>query len=84
MSDRFVNNQPGLEAPATRHYAISPANSNLAVRPRCLLVTVAGDVVVQDEAGTNITYPAVPAYTYLLIRAVQVRTSTTATVVGLD
>jgi hypothetical protein len=86
MADRFETypSVGSIEAPASRHYAITPANSNLAIRPRALIVTVAGDVAIQDELGTNITYAAVPAYTILPIRAVQVRTATTATVVGWD
>lgn len=84
MPDRFELHGAGLDAPAFRHYAITPANTDLAVRPRALMVTATGDVVIQDEAGVNITYPAVPAYTLLPFRAVQVRTGTTATVVGWD
>jgi len=85
MADRFSDRQAsGLADPATRHYAITPANSDLSVRPRALMVTVTGNVEIRDEAGTTITYSSVPAYTLLPIRAVQVRTGTTATVVGLD
>lgn len=84
MPDNFANHGSGLSSPATRHYAITPANTDLVDRPRALLVTVSGDVVVRDEAGVNITYPAVPAYTILPFRAVQVRTGTTATVVGWE
>jgi hypothetical protein len=84
MADRFETLMSGLDAPAARHFSITPANTDLAFRPRALIVTVAGDVVIQDELGTNITYAAVPAYTILPIRAVQVRTGTTATVVGWD
>lgn len=84
MPDRFENTAPGMAGPATKHYAITPANADLAWRPRALLVTATGDVVIRDEAATDITYAAVPAYTLLPIRAVQVRTGTTATVVGLE
>ncbi len=84
MPDRYTNERQTLEAPASRHYAITPANADLAWRPRALMVTATGDVVIQDEAGTVVTYAAVPAYTLLPIRAMQVRTGTTATVVGWD
>ena len=86
MADRFETYPSigSIEAPASRHYAITAANSDLAIRPRALIVTVAGNVEIRDEAGTTITYSSVPAYTILPIRAVQVRTGTTATVVGWD
>lgn len=84
MADRFETYSAGLTGPASRHFAITPANTDLAFRPRCLMVTATGDVVIQDELGVNVTYAAVPAYTLLPFRAVQVRTGTTATVVGWD
>lgn len=86
MADRFETypSVGSIDAPASRHYAITPANSDLAIRPRALMVTVTGDVIIQDELGVNVTYAAVPAYTLLPFRAVQVRTGTTATVVGWD
>lgn len=83
MADPFQSHSSGLSSPATRHFTITPANSDLSIRPRSLFVTVTGDVVVRDEGGTDITYAAVPAYTEIPIRAMQVRTGTTATVVGL-
>lgn len=84
MADRFETNMAALDSPASRHFAITAANTDLAFRPRALLVTVTGDVVIRDETGIDITYPAVPAYTVLPFRAIQVRAGTTATVVGWD
>lgn len=84
MADRFANTITGLDGPAARHFAITPANADLAFRPRGLIVTVTGDVVIRDDLGIDVTYAAVPAYTILPFRAMQVRTGTTATVVGWD
>ena len=83
MADRFEGTSSGISGPATRHYAITPANSDMAVRPRALYVTVSGDLVLRDEAGTDVTY-AVTAGQVITFRALQVRTGTTATVVGWD
>lgn len=48
-----------------------------------LMVTVTGDVVAQSVAGTNLTYPAVPAYTIIPGKFVRVmQAGTTATVQG--
>jgi hypothetical protein len=81
MADRFKNLNPGLTAPAFRHFTVSPANANLPHKVRALYIAADGDLVVRDELGTDITY-AVAAGQILPIRAVQVRTGTTATVVG--
>lgn len=84
MADNFPTISAANGAPAVRHYAITPGNTDLAIRPRALMVTVEGDVIIRDELGTDVTYSTVPAYTILPFRAVQVRTGTTATVVGWD
>ncbi len=84
MADRFERSGPDLQSSGVRHVAITPANSDLAYRPRGLWVTVAGDVVIRDELGVDVTYPSVPAHTLIPFRAVQVRTGTTATVIGWD
>jgi hypothetical protein len=84
MADRFSDRQSsGLADPATRHYTITPANSDLAIRPRALFVKVAGDLVIRDELGTDQTYP-VNVGDVIPFRAVQIRTGTTATVIGWD
>lgn len=88
--DRFVTLQRlianrSLNGPATRHYAITPNDgADLPVRPRALFVTVAGNVVIRDEEGVDVTYP-VSVGDVLTFRAVRVlATGTTATVVGWD
>lgn len=84
MEDRFNGMSVGLNSTGVRHYAITPADDDLPVRPRTLLVVVGGNVVITDEAGTTLTYPNVPAYVEIPIRAVQVNIGTNATVVGID
>jgi hypothetical protein len=81
MADPFANYATSVSGPARRHFAISPADANLAIVPRALFCTVAGNVVIRDEGGTDVTYPMV-AGDILPFHAVQVRASTTATVVG--
>jgi hypothetical protein len=83
MADRFDETALNVFGPATRHYAITAADSDLAVRPRALYVLTDGDLVLRDEQGTDITYP-VTAGSVLTIRAIQVRAASTATVVGWD
>lgn len=83
MADRFSNTSGGSDGPGTRHYAITAADSDIPVRPRCLFVLTDGNLVLRDEVGTDITYP-VTAGMQVPFRAVQVRAASTATVVGWD
>ena len=83
MADRFENTVLNVFGPGTRHYTITAADSDLAVRPRALYVLTDGDLVLRDEQGTDITYP-VTAGLVLPFRATQVRSTSTATVVGWD
>jgi hypothetical protein len=81
MADRYKNQNPGLTSPAFFHYTITPADSNLPLKVRALYVQAPGNVVIRDQDGTDVTYTVV-AGQILPIRAVQVRSGTTATVVG--
>lgn len=83
MSDPFASHARGLESPASRHFAITPANGvDLATRPRVLKVLTAGTLCVRDGAGVIVSYPVV-AGEILQISAVGVEASgTTASVVG--
>jgi hypothetical protein len=81
MADPFSNHAAGLTSPAFRHFAITPADENLAFRVRALCVTADGTLVIRDETDTDVTYN-VFAGQILPIRAVQVRAASTATVVG--
>jgi len=77
--DAFDTNSPGLTSPATKHFDITPHDSNeLATKPRGIYVGVAGDVVLTDENGTDCTYKN--ASGVLPVRAVKVKsTGTSAT-----
>ena len=81
MSDPFKSNAPGLSSPATRHYTVTPANADLPIIPRALFIAEAGEVVVRDIEGTDVTYD-LDAGILLPFRAQQVRTGTTATVIA--
>ena len=81
MSDPFKTFGTGKSSPANRHFAITPADADLEIRPRALYVNGAGSLVIRDEEGTDVTY-TVEAGQILPIRAIQVRAATTATVVG--
>lgn len=80
MADGFDRHTTGPEAPATRHFAITPNDAaDLPSTPRAIRANVAGDVVLRDASGTDVTY-TVAAGELLLFRAVRVlATGTTAT-----
>ena len=80
MADPFASNASGLDSPATRHFSITPADSDLAIRPRAIRCGGAGNLVIRDEAGTDVTY-AVSAGEVLAFRAIQVRAASTATAI---
>ena len=82
MADPFDTFSSSLDAPASRHFTITAANSDLDTRPRSLYCNTSGVVVVRDGGGIDVTYN-VTAGQILPIRAVQVRIGTTATVIGL-
>lgn len=76
-TDTFVTNSPGLTSPATKHFAITPNDStDLDPVPRAIYVGTAGDLVVQDQAGTSCTYKN--AAGVVPIRAKRVMVSSTA------
>lgn len=81
--DTFSTFEPGLSDVASRHFAITPSDDDdLAIRPRGLYCTVAGNAVIRDELGVDITYPLTVGQ-ILPFRGVRIlATNTTATVVG--
>ena len=81
MIDLFQSTATGISGPANRHFAITPADEDLAIRPRAIYVSADGNVVIRDDEGPDITY-AVTAGQIIPFRAVQIRAATTATVVG--
>ncbi|MBP1806449.1 spike base protein, RCAP_Rcc01079 family [Rubellimicrobium aerolatum] len=85
MADNFKAHQRGLGSPGDRHRPIMPSDSlPISPRPRALWCQMAGDVVIEDIDGVQLTY-AVQAGQVLPFRAVKVlATGTTATVYGWD
>lgn len=82
MADPFQTFEPGLSDVASRHFAITPSDdADLAIRPRALYCTAAGNAVVRDELGVDVTYPLTVGQ-ILPFRGVRILETTTATVVG--
>lgn len=73
----------GKTTPTSNFYTITPADAAVARPYKALYTTTVGNVIIQNAAGDNITLTAVPAFTFLPFSPAQVRTGTTATVLGL-
>lgn len=80
MADQFEKDYRGRVTPPEKHLQITPNDGvNLADIPKALYIGGAGDIVVTDKYGTDITY-AVSAGFILPFRPVRVKaTGTTAT-----
>lgn len=86
MPDRFQTLSPGLEAPASDGFAITPHDTNaLPEVTRALYVGGAGAISVILASGTSLTLSGIAGGTILPLRLRQVKaTGTTATaLVGL-
>lgn len=86
MPDRFQTLSPGLEAPASHGFAVTPHDSNdLAEVTRALYVGGAGAVSLVLASGASVTLTGVAGGTILPLRLRQVKAiGTTAThLVGL-
>lgn len=85
MPDNFSTHQRGLDSPGERHFAIVPSDAQAVdPRPRALWCQTAGDLAIEDAAGTRLTY-AVQAGQILPLRPLKVMaTGTTATVYGWE
>lgn len=83
MTDTFESYKAGLESPATRHFAITPSDSeDMAIRPRALYVDAGGTAVITDEDGIDVAYTLIAGVTFPF-RGVRIKaTGTTATLVG--
>jgi hypothetical protein len=86
-TDPYDTQQSGLSSPASKAFAITPANgSDLSVVPRAIYVGTGGDLVVKLRGDSaSVTLKNVPSGAVLPVRAIRVySTSTTATdLVGL-
>ncbi|HVX81683.1 MAG: spike base protein, RCAP_Rcc01079 family [Devosia sp.] len=85
MPDRFASFSPGLDAPASEAFAITPSDSDdLAEVTRALYVGQGGDLVVEMATGVEVTFAAVPSGALLPLRVIRVKTASTASqIVGL-
>ncbi|MCC7320324.1 MAG: hypothetical protein IT542_05020 [Rubellimicrobium sp.] len=83
MPDAYLYHGRGLDSPAVRHVAITPSNgSDLPERPRVIYCLAAGNAVLRDEAGIELTY-ALHQGQILPLSPVRVLASgTTATLCG--
>ena len=89
MTDRFLRSSILVDGPAVDGFAITANSSNVFSQPtRSLYVGVGGDVTVmmtnKQNSNTILTFPSVPAGTFMPIRAQIVYANTTANgLVGL-
>ena len=82
MEDPFKNFSTGMTGPARKHFAIVPHDVNdLPFRPRAIVWQTDGTAVIEDDAGTVVTYQRF-AGDRLEFMAKRVRTTSTATLVG--
>lgn len=81
MADDFAGAGDDLLGPAEYAAAVTPSDTaNLPTSSKRLWVGGAGNVKLVTVGGSTVTYTAVPAGTYLQVRAQQVfATLTTAT-----
>lgn len=80
--DQFESFAVGLDSPADRHFAITANNAaDVDPKPRYIYVATAGNLVIADSDGTEVTY-AVTAGQHLRFRPTRIMETSTATVVG--
>jgi hypothetical protein len=82
MADPYMGFEHSLIMPPSRHVTVTPHDTNsLPISPRALYVSVAGDLVLEDEGGTSVTYPVVAGQILPFRGDVKVKAATTATIV---
>lgn len=85
MADNFRYLTVGLNAPATRHRAVTPSDTvALDPLPRALVALTSGTVAIRDAAGTSITYPVLAGQVIDFRAAYVLATGTTATVAAWE
>lgn len=58
LFSRWYNNAVAWIGPARYHAVITPSDTtDLPTQPRAIVALVAGNIALQDEAGTSVTYP---------------------------
>jgi hypothetical protein len=79
MTDHYAGSGDDLLAPASDGAAVSLSDTvDLPVASKRLWVGGAGNVTLITVKGTALTYTAVPAGTYLLVRASRVKSTGTS------
>lgn len=86
MVDRFQGHATSIEGPAAHGFAVMPNDTtDLPEVTRAIYVGGAGTVVAQLLSGAEVSFASVPAGSILPIRALRIRTASTATnLVGLS
>lgn len=70
MTDLYAGSGDDLLAPASRAAAVTPSDTaDLAIASKRLWIGGAGNVKVDTVGGSTVVYTAVPAGTYLYVRA---------------
>lgn len=73
MADIYAGMGNDLLSPASNAVAVTPSDTaDLAIASKRLWVGGAGNVKVNTVGGSTVVYTAVPAGTYLLVRATRV------------
>jgi hypothetical protein len=85
MRDDFSSQSPGLEAPGSSLFAVTPADSDLPALVRALYVGTGGTLVLlAKDDSTPVTLSNVPAGAFIPVRAKRVLAATTASgIVGI-
>ena len=79
MADNYANCGDDLLGPARHAAAVTPSNTvDLPTASKRLWVGAIGDVTLITVGGDTVTYTAVPAGTYLNVRAARVKSTGTS------
>jgi hypothetical protein len=80
--DRFALMAEDLRGPAEMVATITPSANPLPYITKRIWVGGAGNVTLTTKGGTSATYTAIPAGTYLLVRAAYVTAATATNLIG--